>query len=129
MEHQKNTRSVLIVDDENDICFLFGKMLKENHYNVTIANNISECIVKLKEVKPSILFLDIRLPDGSGLDAVHDIRQQNPQMKIIIMSAYDGTSERKQAAERGADFFIGKPLNNDMIRLTLESIDSKPEKY
>lgn len=120
-----NPHAVLIIDDENDICFLLGKVLSEKKFIVSIAGNLADGFAKLKEVEPSILFLDIRLPDGSGLDAIKEIRKENPLMKIIMMSAYDGVQERKQAFERGADMFIGKPLNMDVINLNLKDIQSK----
>src|SRR5437762_651545 len=110
---QMNLPSVLIIDDEKDICFLLGKVLKEKKYLVFIANNLSDGIAQLSKINPSILFLDIRLPDGSGLDAVNKIRIQYPGLKIIMMSAYDGMKERSEAMERGADLFMGKPLSID----------------
>ena len=124
-----NSPAVLIIDDEKDLCFLLGNLLRERNYAVTITNNLRDGIEKLKEVNPSILFLDIRLPDGSGLDVIRDIKKQNPRIKIILMSAYDGVNERKQAIESGADLFIAKPLNSDLISRTLQNIQSKPAKY
>ena len=123
-----NPHVVLIIDDETDICFLLGKVLSEKKYVVSIAGNLAEGFIKLKEVDPSILFLDIRLPDGSGLDALIEIRKKNPLLKIIMMSAYDGEKERKTAFERGADLFISKPLNMELINLNLQNIQSKFEK-
>jgi DNA-binding response OmpR family regulator len=120
--------TVLIIDDEKDICFLLGKVLTAKNYVVAIANNLEDGLIKLNEMKPSVLFLDIRLPDGSGLDAVSEIRRKNPQMKIVMMSAYDGANERKQGIELGADLFIGKPLNSHLINNILQSIHSTSAK-
>jgi len=117
--------AVLIIDDENDICFLLGKLLSKKKYAVSIANTLKDGFSALTEVKPSILFLDIRLPDGSGLESLSAIRKQNPKLSIIMMSAHDGPNERKQAGELGADVFIGKPLNVDQINKTLEIIQAK----
>lgn len=129
MASKTNAHTVLIIDDEKDICFLLGKVLTAKNYAVTIANNLCDGLAKLNEMKPGVLFLDIRLPDGSGLEAVSEIRKQNPQMKIIMMSAFDGVNERKQAIELGADLFIGKPLNSHLINNTLQGIHSKPAKH
>jgi len=120
-----NPSVVLIIDDEKDICFLLGKVLTEKKYIVSIANNLDEGFNKLREINPSILFLDIRLPDGSGLEALTEIREHYPKMNIIMMSAYDGMQERKQAFENGADLFIGKPLNIELINLNLQDIQSR----
>ena len=120
-----NSHRALIVDDEQDICFLLGKILKDQNYDVTLASNLKDCMLQLKKVNPEILFLDIHLPDGSGLDAVKEIRKQNPDLKIIVMSAYDGLTERNRAVTEGADVFIGKPLNAEKIRNTFATIHSK----
>ncbi len=120
-----DSHAVLIIDDEKDICFLLGNLLSEKKYSVSIANNLTDGLAKLNTVKPAVLFLDIRLPDGSGLDAIGDIRKQNPGIKIIMMSAYDGVKERKYAMEQGADFFLGKPLNRDVINQTIQHIQEK----
>ncbi len=117
-----DSQSAMIIDDEKDICFLLGKVLSEKKYSITIANALQEGLSKLEKTKPSVLFLDIRLPDGSGLDALRAIRKQNPNMKIIMMSAYDGAKERKQAMESGANLFLSKPLNMDLINKALQTI-------
>ena len=116
------SRSALIVDDEKDICFLLGKVLKGKNYVVTIASNLHDGLDQIEKSPPSILFLDIHLPDGSGLDAIKKIRKKNPAIKIIVMSAYDGMKERALAEKEGADLFIGKPLSNELINRTLENI-------
>jgi len=117
--------SVLIIEDEKDICFLLGRVLTERNKAVTIANNLKDGMQRLVEIKPEILFLDIRLPDGSGLDQLQFIRQENPLMKIIMMSAYDEPQDRKKAMESGANHFIGKPLTNESIQKSLEIIEGQ----
>jgi DNA-binding response OmpR family regulator len=119
---------VLIIDDEKDICFLLGKVLSEKNYAVHIANNLRDGLVKLDTNPPAILFLDIRLPDGSGLEALKEIRVRNPHLKIVMMSAYDGMNERNQAKESGADLFLAKPLNTKLIREALQIIQTPSTK-
>jgi DNA-binding response OmpR family regulator len=104
---------VLIIDDEYDICFLLGQMLHRRDYEVIFANTLT---------KPSLLFLDVQLPDGSGLDVLNKIRTENPKVKIVVMSANDGRNERKRAIENGADLFISKPINKEAINKTLSII-------
>ena len=112
--------TVLIVDDEPDICFLLSGMLRQKSFNPVIANTLTDCLNKLLQFSPSLIFLDIHLPDGSGLDIIRRIKSDFPSMKIIIMSAYDGTKEKGKAMEEGADIFISKPLSRDLIN---ESVD------
>jgi len=117
--------TVLIVDDEPDICFLLGNMLKQKMFTTVIANTLSEGLDKLKKFTPSLLFLDIHLPDGSGLDFIRGAKKDFPLMKIIMMSAYDGPKEQSRAMEEGADIFISKPLSRDLIEQSVEKVMGK----
>jgi len=120
-----NKVTVLIVDDEPDICFLLGNMLKQKSFIPVIANSLTEGLDKLKKHMPALLFLDIHLPDGSGLDILGRIKKDFPTLKIIMMSAYDGASEKSRAIEEGADIFISKPLSRDLITESLEKVLNK----
>ena len=117
--------TVLIVDDEPDICFLLGNMLKQKSFIPVIANTISDGLHKLKEYAPSLLFLDIHLPDGSGLDIIRGVKKDFPELKIIMMSAYDGAKEKSRAMEEGADIFISKPLSRDLITQSVDKVMNK----
>jgi len=117
--------TVLIVDDEPDICFLLGNMLKQKSYIPVIANSLAEGLDKLKKHMPVLLFLDIHLPDGSGLDILGGIKKDFPSLKIIMMSAYDGARERTKAIDEGADIFISKPLSRDLITESLARVLNK----
>lgn len=113
-------KKVLIIDDEVDICFLIAAILKKQNFFSACAYSISTGMEKIKEIKPDILFLDINLPDGSGLDIIHSIKASSPNIYIIVISAYD--NERMHAYEKGADFFISKPLNSHVITKSLEDL-------
>jgi two-component system KDP operon response regulator KdpE len=116
------SHKVLIVDDEHDICFLLGRLFHKQNYVVAIANTLNDGLAQLVEIKPSILFLDVQLPDGSSLDRLQSIRKDHPHIKIIVMSANDGAVERKKAIDNGADLFISKPINKELINQTLLTI-------
>ena len=69
----------------------------------------------MADIQPAVLFLDINLPDGSGLESISKIKSLSLNTKIIMISAYDGLKERNIANEKGADFFIGKPFNKEIV--------------
>jgi DNA-binding response OmpR family regulator len=118
--------NILIIDDEVDICFLLSGILKSRNYQPAFANNLDEGFKKLPAVNPSILFLDINLPDGNGLDSIRKVKAISPTVKIIMISAYDGTNERNRAKSEGADGFIGKPFNKDLIYQAVDQLTVKP---
>ncbi len=118
MENKK----ILIIDDEVDICFLLASVLKKRGFDVSFVNSLTDGYPKVSILKPALLFLDINLPDGSGLDAISTVKKLSPDTKIIMISAFDSLKERTIANEKGADLFIGKPFNKDTAYAAVEKI-------
>lgn len=115
-------KGILILDDEVDICYLLGGILKKQGFKVQYAHTITEGVAKLSDVEPVFLFLDINLPDGSGLEMLADIRLKFPLLKIIIITAFDSDEEQSQARKYGADYFISKPFDQAMIIKAIKSV-------
>jgi CheY-like chemotaxis protein len=108
-------KKILIVDDEADTCYLLSHMLKEKQYITQCANTLAEAGTILEGHPPFLVFLDIHLPDGSGLHLIERAKMLSPAPIIVLMSAYDNASEQKQGLVRGADFFMAKPFNHEDI--------------
>lgn len=106
---------VLIVDDELDICYLLSGMLKQRNFHTGFVNTLTDAKTALKTDTPSLIFLDNHLPDGFGLDFIPFIKQNYPEVKVIMITAHDGAQERKQAYDGGVDLFVAKPLNRKLI--------------
>jgi two-component system, OmpR family, response regulator len=121
----RNNR-ILIIDDEQDICFLLSGMLKRKQYNVSYVNSLGDGFNYLSSTldKPYLLFMDINLPDGSGLDFISTVKALSPETKIILISAYDTDVEKTVASQQGADLFVPKPFNKDIIYQALEKLVS-----
>lgn len=118
------SENILIVDDEQDICFLLAGILKAKSHMAVTASSLAEGFEKAKDHKPTLLFLDINLPDGSGLQAISHFKRLLPELKIIMISAYDGSTEREKAASQGAIAFISKPFVPSTIHSTMEEIQA-----
>jgi DNA-binding NtrC family response regulator len=110
-----DTKKVLIVDDELDICYLLSGMLKQRNFHTSFVNTISDAKSALKTETPSLIFLDNHLPDGFGLDFIPYIKQHYPDVKVIMITAHDSAQDRKKAYDGGVDLFIAKPLNRKLI--------------
>ena len=117
-----NELRVLIVDDELDICYLLGSILKQKKLKTSYVNTLSDAEVALKNDPPEILFLDNHLPDGFGLDFIRYVKINAPSTKIIMITAHDSAAERNKAYSEGVDFFISKPFNRDTIYSTIDRI-------
>jgi DNA-binding NtrC family response regulator len=120
---KKKIIEALIIDDESDICYLLSNILKYRNVNSTIAGTLSEA-KKLMEngMVPCIVFLDNNLPDGAGINFIHQIKDRYPGSKVVMITAYDTVNDRENASRLGADSFLGKPFSKSMIYGLLEKL-------
>ena len=102
---------ILIIDDEPDICRLLQMSLVKLGYNVKYVHELREGLQCIQRQQPDILFLDIHLPDGSGLEALPIIKDKCPELRVITISAYDNGMEKQKALNAGASYFLAKPFS------------------
>jgi DNA-binding response OmpR family regulator len=115
-------KKALIVDDEADIRFLLGLNLEKQGFVCVDAGNISDGLKMAEKEIPAVIFLDINLPDGNGLENISEFKAMaGSNVFIIMISANDGNEERAAAKKNGAAFFIGKPLCGEKITAALET--------
>lgn len=112
----------LIIDDEMDICFLLGKILRAKNIHATYVNTLSAAKLALQFNEPQIVFLDNHLPDGLGTDFLTQVKQQAPAAKVIMITAFDNFTDRKKAITNGADTFVPKPFTKERIYSELEKL-------
>lgn len=86
-------QTVLIIDDEVDLCQLVKKYLNKKGYTVYMAHTLTEGLKKVSTLKPDILILDNKLPDGSGWNEVENINARFPDMPITLISGYGTPKE------------------------------------
>ncbi len=111
---RKQIKNILVLDDEQDLCWLLSNLLKGKGYNVSSANTIREGIARLKEM-PDLVFLDLKLPDGDGMDVLPVIKEATPQSMIVIISAYGSEEKREEAEDKGVCGFIDKPFTQEKV--------------
>ncbi len=123
---KKKIRSILIIDDEEDLCWLLAGALAEKGYIVSTANSIFHGISSL-ENKPDLLFLDLKLPDGDGMDILPFVKEQSPETSVVIISAYGSEERMLDAKEKGVHSFIDKPFTEEKIIYTLKQFQESDE--
>ena len=102
---------ILIIDDEPALRQTLAAILKRSGYSPTMAGTKQEGMQKLQEDTFSLLFLDIKLPDGLGIEMLPEIRQINPEMPVIILTAHATLDAAMQAVRGGARDFLLKPID------------------
>jgi DNA-binding NtrC family response regulator len=81
--------NILIIDDEKEICLLLSAIIKKEKMNPLTVHNITDAKEVMQIENASLAFLDINLPDGNGLDLLRFFVRDYPEMKVVIISAYD----------------------------------------
>jgi two-component system nitrogen regulation response regulator GlnG len=102
---------LLIVDDEPGILYSLKAALETEDTAVVTAQTAALGIAAVAREKPDTVILDVRLPDMSGLDAFDRIRQIDPRLPVIIVTAHGGTDTAIEAMKRGAFEYLLKPID------------------
>ena len=105
---------ILVVDDEADLRSLLILVLKP-HYDVTEAESAAALQKKFSEDAPDLVLLDVRLPDGHGLDLLPQIKKRWPDTEVIVLSGQGTVSMAVEAGKRGAFNFLSKPFENEKL--------------
>jgi len=103
--------SILLIDDEEATRFGFSRYLSKVGYKVEEASCLSEAKEALQSQRFEAVLLDLNLPDGSGLDWIIEVRENYPDLPIIIITGFGDVPIAVEAMRRGADNFLTKPVN------------------
>ena len=102
-------RHVLIVDDERPVLMTLEALLKRHGYQVDTASTAAQGLKVLKSKSPTLVLLDLRLPDADGLEMLDRIKNELPAVQVIILTAHDSLHNAIESIKRGAFHFISKP--------------------
>ena len=116
---------ILVVDDDNRIRDLVKQYLENNEFLVTTAKDSQDAKRKLEIIKFDILILDIMMPGQSGLSLTKDVKKNNSQTPIILLTAKDDSKDRVKGLEFGADDYLGKPFEPKELLLRIQNIITK----
>lgn len=119
-------KKIMVVDDELDILFTVGQMLKINGYEVIKAIDGKECLNKLKEVTPDLVLLDIMMPEMSGWDVAAKIKE-NPEwseIPIVFLTA-KGDTMSVGIGSLASEDYITKPFDIEDLKNRVEKILNK----
>lgn len=102
---------ILVVDDEDEIRALFKRFLGKKGYEVQSAGTLEDGRKLYIETNPTLIFLDVNLPDGNGLEELAELKKANLSDKVIMMSAFVHQEDRDKAQDLGAIEFLSKPFS------------------
>lgn len=112
----------IVVDDESNIRKVLNVLLSENDFEVYEAEGLSDAANLINKNYYDIAIVDLRLSDGSGIDVLKLLKEQNPETIVLIITAFASAESAIAAMKLGAYDYVTKPFNFDEIRVILKNI-------
>jgi len=117
---------ILIIDDSDLSCALLGVILRSDNYTIVgVANDANTGLKLALSEKPDVIFLDIVMPDKSGLEVLVPLRKSLPNAAIVMVSGVDDNDMVTSAIQLGANGYIIKPFNTSSVIGTMRKITEK----
>jgi two-component system, NtrC family, response regulator AtoC len=118
--------NILVVDDQDSIRHFVSKALEDDGYAVRIAASVRETRQAIEADMPDLLLLDLKLPDGTGLELLREIKRLQPEVPIILMTAFGEVETAVEAMSAGAYWFVKKPFQNEeLLALVGRALESQ----
>ena len=124
---EKNA-SILLVEDEENLQEALKLNLELEGYEVTCVGDGASALKKVKEEYFDLILLDVMLPELDGFDVSENIRLNNIETPILILSARAGSADRVTGLKKGADDYLTKPFNLEELLLRVEKLIEKNKK-
>ncbi|MDZ7265755.1 MAG: sigma-54 dependent transcriptional regulator [candidate division KSB1 bacterium] len=114
--------SILVVDDDRNICKMIEiNLRKEKEYVVETANSGEACLKMIRENVPDLILLDIQMPGIDGIETLTRIRNEEPRIPVVMMSAHGTIEKAVKSMKLGAYDFIQKPFPSDRLLVTVRN--------
>ena len=113
---------ILHVDDDPDIRLLIAASLQEFGYVVATAGSNAEALALAEKVKFDLFILDVRLPDGNGIELCQKVNRLQPKSPVVYYSAYASDEEQEAALSVAGDAYLKKPVSAAVLEETITEL-------
>ncbi len=117
-----NPINVLVVDDEAVLAEMVSMALRYEGWNISTASDGASAISAARATRPDAVVLDIMLPDMSGLDVLRRLREQSPNLPVLLLTAKDAVEDRIAGLTAGGDDYVTKPFSIEEVVLRLRAL-------
>lgn len=118
---QRTTMRILIIEDEVTLNKTLAEGLNEFNYQTDVAENLKDGEYYISIRNYDLVMIDWMLPDGNGLDIIPHIKNKSPRTAVVVVSARDDKESEIEALRAGADDFIRKPFDFDVLVARIEA--------
>ena len=118
--------NILVVDDQDSIRHFVGHALEDEGYTVRVTGSVREAREAIGQDLPDVAILDLKLPDGNGLELLREIKHLQPEVTVILMTAFGELETAVEAMSAGAFWFVKKPFQNEeLLALVARGLESQ----
>lgn len=119
-EMETSAKHILIVDDDQDFAESLEDFLLPRGYEIKTVFTADSVKNAMNEFNPQVMLVDLRIGNAKGTDLIPMVRDKNPNVLFVLMTAFADTDTAIEALQRGADDYLRKPLNLDVLTSTLD---------
>ena len=116
-----DSRCILLVEDHADTAAVMSRLLGKLGYLIKVADSLSKARAMAREQPCDLLICDLRLPDGSGLELMRELRQQR-LIPGIALSGMASDEDRRQSSEAGFEMHLTKPIDFQVLKAAVEEV-------
>jgi two-component system, NtrC family, response regulator HydG len=120
MNNTKRRARILVVDDEAAARSGMQKLLEQDGYRVEVASSGREAIEVADELSPDVVVTDLKMPEMDGMQLLEALRDKDPFLPVIMVTAFGDVASAVQAMRYGAENFLTKPVDFDALSVTIE---------
>jgi two-component system, NtrC family, response regulator AtoC len=118
--------TILVVDDQDSIRHFVCKTLEDEGYQVRATASVREARQAFEAEIPDLILLDLKLPDGTGIELLREIKRLQPEVTVILMTAFGEVETAVEAMSAGAYWFVKKPFQNEeLLGLVARGLESQ----
>jgi two-component system response regulator AtoC len=118
---------VLIVDDDRATSAGMADVVEEWGYEAEVADTMKAGWNAVSKLVPDVAIVDLKLPDGSGLDLLHRIKETYPDVSVVILTGHATVDSAVKALKVGAEDYVTKPVDLPRLQVILKSVEDKQE--
>ena len=129
VHNSSSNKKILIVDDDLQVQKLLTVMLSSQNYETETASSGFEAGTKVVKFKPGLIILDLIMPEMTGFEVCRQIKKgpETSHIKILVLTGYDSKENKKRIMEAGADDYMEKPVEKDVLLGHIENLLSIEE--
>jgi len=113
---------LLVVDDDHDLAALLVEVVRELGLDAVSAGSAAEALELFSSLAPNLVLTDLVMPEASGADLLREVKRLNPTIPVIVMSVVNSVEQAVELLKSGADDYLTKPLDFELLRDRLEIV-------